>query len=96
MKAAGDRKTVNACEFKAIGHKLEPSVPQPLFHSGYIKLSYGHSGQWNTFAVSPDGQRFIIPTSRIQSRAWAYEHTDHRRTQLDGRSKKLIRRHAAY
>ena len=44
------------------GSKFESSAPRPLFDSGYINsLVSGHRGQWNTYAVSADGQRFLIP-----------------------------------
>jgi Tol biopolymer transport system component len=44
------------------GSKFESSAPRPLFDSGYINsLVSGHSGEWNTYAVSADGQRFLIP-----------------------------------
>jgi len=41
--------------------KFESSVPRPLFDSGYYFLRFAHPGPWNIFAVSPDGQRFLIP-----------------------------------
>ena len=42
------------------GSTLELGAPQRLFASGYINV--GHSGgNWHTYAVSPDGQRFLIP-----------------------------------
>ena len=30
------------------------------FDSGYSNSGFGHNGNWNTFAVSSDGQRFLI------------------------------------
>ena len=45
----------------ATGTTLEFSVPHPLFDSGYVNLGFGHTGNWNTYAVSADGQRFLIP-----------------------------------
>ena len=45
----------------ATGSKFEYSAPRPLFDSGYINSGFGHTGNWNTFAVSADGQRFLIP-----------------------------------
>jgi Tol biopolymer transport system component len=38
---------------------IEVAKPQPLFDSEYI--NFGHSAVYHTFAVSPDGQRFLIP-----------------------------------
>jgi Tol biopolymer transport system component len=48
-------------EVNANGATLESSVPRPLFDSGYINLSFSHTGNWNTYAVSADGQRFLVP-----------------------------------
>jgi serine/threonine protein kinase len=45
----------------AAGATLEFSTPRPLFDTGYVNLSFSHTGNWNTFAVSADGQRFLIP-----------------------------------
>ena len=33
----------------------------PLFDSEYVNTPAGHSGNWNSFAVSSDSQRFLIP-----------------------------------
>ena len=38
---------------------IEVAKPQPLFDSEYI--NFGHPSNYHTFAVSPDGQRFLIP-----------------------------------
>jgi len=38
---------------------IEVAKPQPLFDTEYINL--GHPSNYHTFAVSPDGQRFLIP-----------------------------------
>ena len=49
-----------AVDVNDAGSTLELGVPQRLFASGYINV--GHSGgNWHTYAVSPDGQRFLIP-----------------------------------
>ena len=45
----------------AAGSTLESSVPMPLFDSEYVNTPAGHSGNWNSFAVSSDSQRFLIP-----------------------------------
>jgi len=42
------------------GSALAPVKPRPLFVSGYINLNHP-GGNYHTFAVSPDGQRFLIP-----------------------------------
>jgi len=38
---------------------IEVAKPQPLFDTEYI--NFGHPSNYHTFAVSPDGQRFLIP-----------------------------------
>ena len=38
---------------------IEVAKPQSLFDSEYI--NFGHPSNYHTFAVSPDGQRFLIP-----------------------------------
>ena len=38
---------------------IEAAKPQPLFDSEYI--NFGHATNYHTFAVSSDGQRFLIP-----------------------------------
>jgi serine/threonine protein kinase/Tol biopolymer transport system component len=48
-------------EINASGSTVVASVPRPLFDSGYLNLGFGHTGNWNTYAVSADGQRFLIP-----------------------------------
>jgi hypothetical protein len=48
-------------EINATGSTVEASVPRPLFDSGYLNLGFGHTGNWNTYVVSADGQRFLIP-----------------------------------
>ena len=48
-------------EVNATGSTVVASVPRPLFDSGYLNLGFGHTGNWNTYAVSADGQRFLIP-----------------------------------
>ena len=44
------------------GSTLEFTAPVPLFDSLYNNGAVrGHTGNWNTFAVSRDGKRFLIP-----------------------------------
>jgi len=38
---------------------IDAAKPQPLFDTEYI--NFGHPSNYHTFAVSPDGQRFLIP-----------------------------------
>jgi Tol biopolymer transport system component len=45
----------------ATASTFEPSEPRPLFDSGYLNYAPGHNGAFNTFDVSADGQRFLIP-----------------------------------
>jgi hypothetical protein len=46
----------------ATASTFEFSEPRPLFDSGYLNNAPpGHTGNWNTFDVSADGQRFLIP-----------------------------------
>jgi hypothetical protein len=41
---------------------VESSTPTPLFDSAYDNAAVRrHTGNWNTFAVSADGRRFLIP-----------------------------------
>jgi Tol biopolymer transport system component len=55
--SAGDLMAVTVND---LGSAPELGAPQRLFASGYINV--GHSGgNWHTYAVSPDGQRFLIP-----------------------------------
>ena len=49
-----------AVEIKASGSAFEPGTPKELFDTGYINLPHS-SGIYNPFAVSADGQRFLIP-----------------------------------
>jgi len=44
----------------AAGSTFEFSAPHPLFDSLYLNNAPGHTGNWNTFDVSSDGQRFLI------------------------------------
>ena len=49
-----------AVEVKASGATLEAGVPKALFDTGYVAM--GHpGGTYHAYAVSPDGQRFLIP-----------------------------------
>jgi Tol biopolymer transport system component len=48
-----------AVDVRSSGASFEPGPPKDLFDSPYINLS--HTGPYHTFAVSADGQRFLIP-----------------------------------
>jgi len=49
-----------AADITVKGSRLAAGVPSPIFDSGYVNL--GHpGGNYHVFAVSRDGQRFLIP-----------------------------------
>ena len=49
-----------ASDIRAIGGSIERGVPHTLFQSFYLNDGHG-GGQHNAYAVSADGQRFLIP-----------------------------------
>jgi Tol biopolymer transport system component len=49
-----------AVDVKSADKVFEAGTPRVLFDSGYVNLSAG-GGNYHTFAVSHDGQRFLIP-----------------------------------
>ena len=48
-----------AADIRASGASIQAGVPHALFDSGYINLI--HAVTYNTYAVSADGKRFLIP-----------------------------------
>ncbi len=51
-----------AVEVKTSGAAFEYGSARELFNSQYENFSHpGHTGNWHTYAVSNDGQRFLIP-----------------------------------
>jgi Tol biopolymer transport system component len=53
-----------AVEIHVNGSAIQPGEPRELFDSAYLNV--GHpGGNYHTFAVSPDGQRFLIPRPDI-------------------------------
>ena len=48
-----------AVEVKSSGSTFEAATPQELFDSAYIGLT--HTIDYLSYAVSADGQRFLIP-----------------------------------
>jgi Tol biopolymer transport system component len=50
---------IMAAVVTATPDSIEVAKPQPLFDTEYI--NFGHPSNYHTFAVSPDGQRFLIP-----------------------------------
>ena len=67
-----DRPTLGkivALAVEATGSTFEFSAPRPLFDAGYANTAGGHPVQWNTFDVSADGKRFLIPRAEAASLA---------------------------
>jgi Tol biopolymer transport system component len=52
------RGSMMAVEIQVTGTSIQPGVPRALFESGYFSL--GHTNSYHHYAVSPDGQRFLI------------------------------------
>jgi Tol biopolymer transport system component len=50
---------IMAAAITTTADSIEPAKPQPLFDSEYI--NFGHPSNYHTFAVTSDGQRFLIP-----------------------------------
>jgi hypothetical protein len=50
-----------AVDVKSSGSTFEAGPRTALFDSPYINLSHLGGGPYHTYAVSPDGQRFLIP-----------------------------------
>ena len=48
-----------AVDVKSSGSTFEAGAPKELFDSGYINLA--HVANYQTYAVSADGQHFLIP-----------------------------------
>ena len=59
LSKASDGK-IMASEIRAEGTSLQPEAPRELFDSGYTNFNHP-GGVYHTFAVSRDGQRFLIP-----------------------------------
>jgi serine/threonine protein kinase len=59
-----------ASSIRVSGSSVEASQPVFLFDSLYLNSNLsGHRGQWNPFAVSRDGNHFIIPRPELDARA---------------------------
>jgi Tol biopolymer transport system component len=58
MSSASNGKLM-AVDVKVAGTTFEAGTPTALFDDGYINLP--HPGNYHTYAVSHDGQRFLIP-----------------------------------
>ena len=48
-----------AVEIKGNGSTFEPGATKELFDSGWFDIS--HTGNYHPYAVSADGQRFLVP-----------------------------------
>ena len=55
----GQRKLF-AVDVKANASALEAGVPKELFETRYVNLVHTIGGNYHTFAVAPDGRRFLI------------------------------------
>jgi Tol biopolymer transport system component len=58
-----------AVDVKSSGSAFEAGTPKELFYSGYINLT--HVANYHTYAVSADGQHFLIPRLPNDSEATA-------------------------
>jgi Tol biopolymer transport system component len=59
MSVAGSTGQMMAADITVNGSKIEAGVPRALFDSGYVNLN--HPTNYHVFAVTRDGQRFLIP-----------------------------------
>src|SRR5262245_25194600 len=58
--SSGSNGQMMAADITVTGSTIQAGAPHALFDSGYVNL--GHiTGNYHVFAVSPDGQRFLIP-----------------------------------
>jgi hypothetical protein len=48
-----------AAEIRVEGSSFQTETPHALFDSGYININ--HATNYHVFAVSADGQKFLIP-----------------------------------
>jgi serine/threonine protein kinase len=62
-----------AVPVQATGSTFEAGSPRELFDSGYVDLPHfgANGGNYHTYAVSPDGRRFLIPRPVAGSAATA-------------------------
>lgn len=52
-------------DVNAVGSAFVAGAPKALFDSGYLNLNAG--GTYHTYAVSADGQRFLIPRPPVKT-----------------------------
>jgi dipeptidyl aminopeptidase/acylaminoacyl peptidase len=53
--------TMMAVDIRVAGSAVQPGVPRALFPSGYGNTGHPTGIRYNAYAVSADGQRFLIP-----------------------------------
>jgi len=54
--------TTMAVDIRVAASSVQPGVPRALFPSGYQNTPHPSNGiRYHAYAVSPDGQRFLIP-----------------------------------
>ena len=56
-------------EVRSAGPLLELTSPRALFPAGYVDGGPDAGGNYHTYAVSRDGQRFLIPRAPASSDA---------------------------
>jgi Tol biopolymer transport system component len=59
LSVTGASGQMMAADISVNGSKIEAGAPHALFDSGYV--NFNHSTNYHVFAVSRDGQRFLIP-----------------------------------
>src|SRR5262249_37342877 len=59
--APGAAAKMMAIPVNPSGSSFQWGAPQPLFDTGYVGVLGAHRGSYHDYAVSPDGQRFLIP-----------------------------------
>jgi hypothetical protein len=65
MSASGDRpQQMMAVEIRAVASSIQAGAPRALFDTEYVNY-HGTLGNWHAYAVSHDGQRFLIPRINV-------------------------------
>jgi hypothetical protein len=51
-----------AADIRTVGSAVQAGIPKPLFDTGYFNPGLGsHLSHYLVYAVSSDGERFLIP-----------------------------------
>lgn len=58
-----------AVDLAVSGSDVSLGAPRPLFESGYAQPGPDFGGNYHTYAVSRDGQRFLIPRAPTSDKA---------------------------